>query len=333
MQLVTFESEKEEYNYSIDKNIMPVQSERSIIQFEPLPEGLVLVDDWAPGQEDSIFKSVDKAIILPVSKYYGLDNSTELDYFILSPKRCYNKPAMRQHTTNYLNYFEKFYDTEHELVIIYYQIKYMIDFTIEYNKTNLISDIRKYILYNNSILMKLFRMNEDNYVVELKAKKGKSIPSLQYTTKHGKILMQMSLLMNMVIPLITHFAHVKKVDNIDALLLEVFDDILDMSDVDIVAKIYETAMAEISHNASLHSTLWNMQSIRGKNTTTHAIASRENMILNICPKYTYNNNIISFNFSSIKRNTRLILVALFCEEYVKKFLNCWKLLRAIYTTT
>lgn len=279
------------------------KTHNNLIQFNPRVP--ILVDDWVPDPEDQIFKSVDKAIILPVSKYYGLgeDDSNDLDFFIIAPKRCYNREVMRDHTTQYLNYFEKFYDTDHELVLVYYHLKYIMDLNDEYNKANFISDINRYILRNRSILNKLFMMNEDNYIVELKAKKGKYVPNLQYNTKHGKLLMQMSILMNMVIPLVTHFAYLKSVDNIDGLLLEVFDDILYMSSVNMYNKFYETATSEVERNKSIHSTLWAMQDIRAKNITTHSKSSIENIILNIMPKYNYNQNIIAFNSTSIRRNT------------------------------
>lgn len=266
----------------------------------------IYVDDWISNEEDLIFKHADKKIILPVAEYYGLktDKLCELDCFIISPKRCYNRPEMRIHTTHYLNYFEKFYDPEHELLIVYYQLKYIMDFNKEYNKTNFISDLNKYIIHNRSILKKLFIMNEDNYLIPLKAKKGRSVKSLQYTTRHGKILMQMSMLMNMVLPLITHFVHLKNIDNIDGTLLEIFDEILDLSDVDMYNKLYETSISEVKRNQNVHTPLWNMQDIRGKNVTTHAMASIENIILNIMPKYCYNQNVISFNFISIRKNTR-----------------------------
>ena len=45
-----------------------------------------------------------------------------------------------------------------------------------------------------------------------------------------------------------------------------------------------------------------MQSIRSKNTTTLSMDSLENIILNIMPKYTYDKNIVSLNFSSIKNS-------------------------------
>lgn len=297
----TKEQFKEINQLFINPGVMPLRQNEDMVNF--FQKHVIYVDEWVPQMEDIVFKHVDKAIILPVSKYYGQEESTDLDYFILSPKRCYNRPEMRMHTTHYLNYFEKFYDTDRELVIIYNQLKWIMDFNKEYNKFNFLNDLKKYVIFNRSILKKIRDMNEDNYLIALKAKKGRSVPSLQYNTKHGKILMQMSLLMNMVLPLITHFAYLKNIDNIDGILLEVYDEILDLSAVDIYNKLYETTAAEVKRNESVHAPLWAMQDIRGNNTTTHIMRSIENIMLNIMPKYAYNQNIISFNFTSIRKNT------------------------------
>lgn len=304
MNLVNFYSEEQyaalkKYEESMFRN----KDSNSLVSFGE--RNKILVDEWIPTPDDLVFKHVDKAIILPIASYYGMDPNVDnpINYFIIAPKRCYNKDEMRDHTTKYLNYFEKFYDKDHELVFMCSQIKFCIDFIPEYTKENFINDLIRYIIRNQSLLMKLYLMNEENYLVELKAKKGKSIPSLQYSTKHGKILMQMSLLMNMCIPLTCHFAHINKIDNIDGILLEVFDEILDISTVDVYAKFYETATSEIKRNQSINSTLWMMQDIRGKNGTTHSRDSIDNIILNIMPKYTYDRNIISFNCTSIRKNT------------------------------
>ena len=45
-----------------------------------------------------------------------------------------------------------------------------------------------------------------------------------------------------------------------------------------------------------------MNKIRAKNTTTHSISAVSDIILHIMPKYTYNLNIISFNYKSIVFN-------------------------------
>ena len=82
-----------------------------IFEFCHDPSFWAEVDSWYPSNEDDIIvKQTRNALILPVSKFYGLENnSMVLDNFILTPKRCYNSMEVRRHMCRYLNYFEKFY--------------------------------------------------------------------------------------------------------------------------------------------------------------------------------------------------------------------------------
>ncbi len=286
-------------------NVQEVPKAKGKIQpLVDLPPEIPKVDCWICPKPFQLFRHIDKAIIVPVAKFYGIDDpNNALNIFNISDKRCYNKEDMREHTCRYLNYFNHFYDPEGELYMMYAKIKYMIDMVEEYDKEAFIHDIKKYILFNRSILLKVYLMDRNNYKIELKAKKGRSIPSLQYTNEHGHILMQMSILMNMMIPLVTHFAHSRDIEPIDEILLEVFNIILYMSDTDIFSKFYETASSETGRSQKLHKVLWDMQSIRGINGVTHSYDSIVNIILNIMPKYVFIENTVSFNCSAIRNST------------------------------
>lgn len=292
------------------------------------------VDEWEPQENDIIFKSVKGALILPISKYYHMEEG-KFDYFILSGKRCYNGEEMRNHNSLYMNYFEKFYDTDRELITIYSQIKYLLDYCPEYSKEAFIFDLKRYILNSPTILAKIHLMNMNNYEIKNFSYTNKTNIALRYTDQHCMILMEMSLLMNAVIPLLTHFMYVKSIQDPNSFLLEVFDYILHRYNVDIYSKLYETTISIISKSEHDDAVLWGMQSIRGKNATTHAIASVTNIILNIMPKYRYDSNIISLNLTSIKKNTSFQIVDISYElinrlhmvviSYVN-FFNCWDVL-------
>ena len=263
----------------------------------------ILVDDWIPNAEDEIFRHTKGAIMLPVSEFYNMKPDINFDSYVLSPKRCYNSDEVRAHCCKYLNYFEKFYDTDHELLSIYYYFKYMIDCEPRYSKDIFFADLKRYIL-GNSILIKARNMNIDNYSLNL-TYKNRSNPGLQYTDKHGAILMEISLLMNMCMPLLTHYLFRNKIQTVKDFLLEAYDMIFDLyPDVDIYNKLYETAASNINHNATKNSLLWSMQGIRSINTTTHSLATVENIILQIMIKYLYKSNIVCFNYESIMRNIR-----------------------------
>ena len=126
-----------------------------------------LVDDWTPGINDKVFKHTKGAIIAPLSELYNEPPDSPLNLFIVSAKRCYNNDPTREHFVKYLNYFEKFYDYDRELVFVYSRIKICMDYyTEKYNKTQLISDLRRYI-FSGTIRTKVRYMNQDNYRIYL----------------------------------------------------------------------------------------------------------------------------------------------------------------------
>ena len=276
--------------------------------FVPCPVPVFIpCDSWIPLPEDLIFKQVKGAIVVPVSTFYHLrpEEAGELDYFHLDIKqRCYNSDKMREHTTHYLNYFEKFYDKDKELLSIYCFMKYLIDYEPAYNEIAFVSDIIKYIL-GPSMSCKVENMNNDNYSLVLNYSNNKN-PGLQYNDKHGKILMEISVFMNMVIPLLAHFIYVHKDIQIKDFLMYVFNIIIDKysDEVDIYSKLYETSITNINKNRDNHTPLWLKQPIRGKNTTTHAIYTVNNIILQIIPKYEYQQNLVHLNYKAVMSNIK-----------------------------
>ena len=164
-------------------------------------------------------------------------------------------------------------------------------------------DLRRYVL-SPSIVQKTERMSRDNYSLDLNYKNINN-PSLQYNDNHACLLMQCSLLINLLIPLLTHFAYINKLSlKIDDFLLRAFDHVFSLfKDIDIYNKLYETSNTNIQKNEQSNATIWAKQDIRGRNVTTHSLSSVNNIILNIMPKYIFSQNIVSMNYSSIINNT------------------------------
>lgn len=258
------------------------------------------VDGWIPYSEDRVFKHTKGAVIVPLSKFYGEPEGSPIDIFLMSAKRCYNNDQTREHFVHYINYFEKFYDPDKELLLIYSNLKMSMDyFTDNYSKNQLIFDIKRYIL-SGTIKSKVRRMNADNYSLKLDSYKHNTNKCLEYHNKHASILMEISIFAKIVIPIITHFITVKKIVNIKEFLLEVFNEIIySYESANMVMKLFETAASNVGTSRSRDSTLWDMQHIRGRNANLHSIDSVENIILNIMPKYRYDQNIICFNYNSI----------------------------------
>lgn len=267
--------------------------------------GIPYVDDWIPTEEDNIFKTTKGYIYMNISSFYNTifngNGEDPLNYFTLKNKRSYNSDEFRHHCIHYLNYFERYFDRDHELQMIYIKMKYLIDYEESYSKDMFINDLKRYILYGD-IFVKSQCMNKYNYQLDLSYKNKKN-PVLQYSDRHAIILMHISLLVNIMIPLLMHFMFIKNITNTTEFLLEIYDIIFGLFDVDIFSKLYETSLSNVNMNSKSHSVLWEAQDIRGKNITTHSLNCVNNILINICPKYLYNNNIIKLNYSSILNNT------------------------------
>ena len=285
-------------------NQMTKKAERHLV--EPLrffdPEEFIPADEWVPKPEDLLFKTVKGLIVTNVSEYYGIEEpSYNLNAFVMSTKRSYNSPAMREHIVQYLNYFEKFYDTDKLLFSTYCRIKYLIDYEPGYTKEMFFFDLMKYIIRGPVEFLTAQMVNE-NYSLNLNYK-SRTSSSLQYNNTHAMLLMKISVQMNQIIPLLCHFMSVKKVQNTTDFLFEIYDKLIDHPDIDIYGKLYETAYSNVMRSVKQNQIIWNKQDIRGIDSTTHAIQCVQNILINIICKYTFSQNLVHYNYSSILRNT------------------------------
>ena len=134
-------------------------------------------------------------------------------------------------------------------------------------------------------------------------------------------MMIMSVEMNFIIPLLCHFMHIKNVENTQDFILSVYDCILESYEnigIDILSKLYETALSNITRTAKRNQVIWNMQDIRGLNTNVHTAQSINNIIINIMPKYRYDGNLVHLNYKSIQRNTGFQIIDI---EYEFNFVS------------
>ncbi len=274
------------------------------VGFRKLP--FIPVDCWIPRPSDIIFTPSKGFITVPIAGIFcGSTDEKPIDLFYLNTKRCYNN--MRDHIALYLNYFETFYDSDHELWALYGDIKILMDTqTSIYSRERFMSDIiRMFLNPRGTIFAKVNQMNEENYYLRLTYRNNRN-PALQYTDYHAKLMMRASVLMNIIIPLITHYMYRAGIPNTQEFILSIFMYILDnlCDNVKIINKLYETASTNISKNANSNPILWEIQNIRGKSAETHTINCVDNIIVSIMPKYVYNQNIIHFNYKSIINNTR-----------------------------
>ena len=143
------------------------------------PTEFIPVDEWTPQPEDEVFKTSRSAIMTDISSFFQMESNSQLDTFVMNTKRSYNNPEMRDHTVHYLNYFEKYYDRDHELPAVYCMMKYLIDYEPAYTKEAFIFDLKRYIM-DGSVSKKIGYMNRDNYALNLTYRNVKN-PNLQYS--------------------------------------------------------------------------------------------------------------------------------------------------------
>ena len=283
------------------------------------------VDDWYPYPEDRLFTHCKNSIILPVSKFFGIEESKVLDSFILTPKRCYNSDEIREHVCHYLNYFEKYFDKEHELLFYVFRMKQLMDTgyinedgkSTPYTLENFYYDVKTYIL-SDSMYKKVWEMVEWNYCLDLNYK-NKNNEGLQYNNNHGKYFMEISMFMNMLIPLIMHFIFRNKIMNVEKMheiiftiynwLFDTYVDFDKMAQrglqpADMWAKLYETASTTMQSHYKSNPILWNISEIRGYSPTINANDSINTVIMQVMPKYTYNGNVVTYNISSVRNNIK-----------------------------
>lgn len=268
------------------------------------------VDDWDTeehpiAEEDRIFKNIRGEIILPIHELYGSGDSEEakqLDYFAMNSKRSYNSDETREHICRYLNYFEKYYDFDKELLMILYEIKINIDYMPIYSKENFLDDVNRYIIRNFNLTRKVRQFVDDNYLMKLSSNNNKT-PNLQFNNAHAKVLYEISLLTNMYIPLATHYMYIhfiKSSEQIQDFMLNLFDLCMvkyeEERGIYIYNKLYETATSVVNKSKNPDKILWERNIIRGNNTTLHIKDSVNDIILQILPKYAFKSNIINFNY-------------------------------------
>lgn len=272
------------------------------------------VDQWDTAENpiaesDRIFRNVRGEIILPLAEWFYncSDEKRQLDYFVTTNKRSYNSEETRVHICKYLNYFEKYYDLDRELIMIIHEIKVCIDYTKEYSIDDFMYDINRYIIRNRKLGKRIRQFVEDNYAMQLSSNNNKT-PNLQFENKHAKVLYEISLMMNMYIPLATHYMYIhliKKSADIQDFMLRLFDLCVikyeEERGIYIFDKMYETATSVVNKSKNPDRILWSKNAIRGVNTTTHTKDSVIDVILQIIPKYYYDNHIINFNYSANRK--------------------------------
>jgi len=267
------------------------------------------IDDWQPGPNDMLITYTKDTIMAPVSYALGMkEASFELDSFCLKSKKRY-LDGIKPKLFKYINYFEKFYDPDRELILVYANIKAQCDLILkeEYTVDMFKCDIQRYFLTLNpnkpTLLSKMRQLNQEQFNNKLVKPYASTNDALCYDTVHVMTMMEMSTIMDILLPIVAHYAYVSKQTDFNAFLSQIVQMILDLyPTIDIHAKIQETVMTIVSSLAKNDKKLWDTCQIRGIDAITNTCATVSTILLSSFPKYTYNDNPLNYNIAVIKNS-------------------------------
>jgi hypothetical protein len=267
------------------------------------------IDLYEPKKSEIIFEMISKNnMMVYFDKVFKWDkkskNIERINLFILKKKRIYAAMSEKNETgkliCTYVNYFIKNYDFDNELITAYLKIKFFIDRKGQYAESDFIYDLYN-ILLTETMTNKIKSLVEDCYVTELDEDEGYK-SSIQFTNRHAKMLMCISMATKFFAPLINHYAYVRNVKNISDLILQCFDGLFPIfqEDVDLYNKLYETANIRILKTKQSDKGFWNQAIILGHNPDTYVIFLVKKLMMDAIPKYKFSANCISYNHVFLK---------------------------------
>jgi len=151
------------------------------------------------------------------------------------------------------------YDNDNEFMYNYLTVKYKIDKGV-YDDESFIKNLYETIITKNFVKT-VDEYVEKNYQFDLDSKQiEKYNEGLQFTDKHSKILLKISVAMKFIIPLILHYIHFNPStqEDLGEYLLMAFDPLFDIfsPNVDIINKLYESVYSRVIVTRYSDRTFW-----------------------------------------------------------------------------
>lgn len=268
----------------------------------------IRVDEWRPSKADLKVQYSGKLIVIPFDKLFDKQDNDTLNNFIIK-KESYAKRL--DDITHYINYFIKFYDTDNELLMAYLKLKYLIDNKEQNLSINLFIKLLYNILLSDTMVKKIINMVEDNYYVDLSANTGiKYNESLEFTNEHAKIMMQISVSMKLMVPVVFHYLNAKDLLRERHYLFRCYEGLFDLygDNVDIYNKLWLSIFSKVNVNQIRNRLIWEQREIFGTTVLTQLEELLKDKIISESMfKYTFDKNIISFNYVVLREQLRFFL--------------------------
>lgn len=255
------------------------------------------VDEYVPEEEDRLMYSDGKLVVIPFDEIYGREDlpSTFCKFFIMKTAWVRNLNII----TQYVNYFEKYYDTDKELIQAYLGLKVMVDNKKRYITQQTFTHNLYTYIFTDSIIEKVKQFVEDNYKhhIDDDPLTNKISEDIRFTDEHTKILYAASMGIKMVIPIVFHYLNKYKFKTNG--LYQYFERMIDIfspEGVNIYYKLWKSVHDKTLSNFKSSKILWNQREVYGETLTTRIMQLfQHHIVVGNLYKYSFEKNPIKLN--------------------------------------
>lgn len=254
----------------------------------------IRVDEWKPSKADIKVDYDGKLMVIQFDKLFSRTEGDALNTFIIK-KESYVKrlPDLCQ----YINYFIKYYDHDNELLLAYLKLKYLLD-----NKQNKISletciKLIYSILLTESMTNKIKKMTEDNYYIDLTNNTGiKYNETLEFTADHAKVLMNISISMKIMVPIMFHYLNIYNYIKDRSYIFRFYEGLFDLygKEIDIYNKLFISIHSKVNVNYVRNKVIWNQREFFGVDPLIQMVELlKDKIISETIFKFQFDKNVVS----------------------------------------
>lgn len=265
------------------------------------------VDMIEPEEVKSFFRGggTAKVVIANFHEVFDIEEIKTLNGFVIKKLAHFNSIDI---TVHYMNYFIQYYDEDKSFMAAYCRLKTITDgsYTASTFTPEMFLDLLRTYIMTPETRSRVELMTEDNFCIDYENTEFKGNDSLKFTNVHCKLLMNISVMFKLVIPIVNQYIYLRGLqgDQINDFLTDVFLAIVKVynSKINIMNKIFAICDSKANTMSYKNSLLWQqLYPIYGKSSDSFMIEKLFTpIIVNIIPKYIYNNSMLSLNKTVIE---------------------------------
>lgn len=265
--------------------------------------------NWTMKKADQIAESDGKLLIFHFEDLFQPEKIKVYDRFFIK-KTSYEKQLNT--ICRYLNFYMKFYDTDHELALAYLKLKYALDKEKRFDENNMQEFIELIyeLMFTPTVVQKIKAMVDDNYLDDIESSENskkyvgnekKHLESLEFTNSHIKILLMISFGMKMISPIMLHYItiNVIKLDKDSDVIFNFYSKLFDIfskveknddgEEINMYNKLFVYVKAKVLESKSHNRIIFSQRDIFGDDEYT--------VIRKFLHKVIISENMVKFSFS------------------------------------